>query len=112
MIPQEKIEQAVGEYRDGLLKEKNRTTGQFVGMPLTHKQIESQVEGYAVGMAAGVRFAEGEIGQTAQEFAEWINNNRWYAILSDSGSIWRCGTAEALTTTELFSKFEEERITK
>lgn len=47
--------------------------------------------------------------QRAQEFAEWINNNRWYAILEDSGLRWRDGGSQAYTTAELYDKFEAER---
>ena len=90
MIPQEKIEQAAVSHH------KQMDYVQF-DLTLTIQDF-----------TAGVRFAEEEMKQQAQEFAEWINNNRWYAILEDSGLRWRDGGYQAYTTSELYAKFEEE----
>jgi len=109
MIPQTKIDQAAGDYRDGLLKEKNRTTGQFVGIPPTHKEIEAMVIGYADGMTAGVRFAEAEMKQEAQDFAEWCARNDWK--LNEVRNEWfnTEGIGSNCTTSDLYTKFDEER---
>ena len=119
MIPQTKIDQAAGDYRDGLLKEKNRTTGQFVGIPPTHKEIEAMVIGYADGMTAGVRFAESEMGQIAQEFAEWCVINGWQRSLTRPDFVWFkpgsmiFGTsAEGSNSSDLYAKFDQERSAK
>ena len=88
MIPQEKIEQAENVAND-------------------YKHWEES-EAFKDGFYSGVRFAEAEMKQQAQEFAEWINNNRWYAILEDSGLRWRDGGSQAYTTSELYAKFEAE----
>ena len=90
MIPQEKIEQAAVSH---------------------HKQmdyVQADLTLTIQDFTAGVRFAEEEMKQQAQEFAEWINNNRWYAILEDSGLRWRDGGSQAYTTAELYAKFEAE----
>lgn len=106
MIPQERIEQAAGAYYDELLKEKNRTTGQFVGVPLTHKEIGSQVTGYIEGMTAGVRFAESEMKPIAIEFAEWTSENNFERMIG----LWHHESeTRSYTTSELFDKFLNER---
>ena len=98
MIPQTKIDQAAGDYRDGLLKEKNRTTGQFVGIPPTHKEIEAMVIGYADGMTAGVRFAESKMGISEEDRIHLKNT------LALMNSMIKCG--------ENHSKVSEEMLTK
>ena len=97
MIPQEKIEQAEKEYAVSIWGEVNST--QFINAFSTQSKTD---------FTAGVRFAEEELKQRAQQFVEWINNNRWYAILEDSGLRWRDGGSQAYTTSELYAKFEAE----
>lgn len=118
MIPKEKtIEQSMIQsckYRDSLLKEKNRTTGQFVGIPLTHNQIESQATGFLTGFESGVSFAETELQTIAIEFAEWCCKNE-YAIVQtdiDKWEWWKWDgsvVTELFSTTTLFVKFLSER---
>ena len=47
--------------------------------------------------------------QQAQDFAEWISNNLYRRVDSDFGLVWRNGGIDAYPTSELYTKFNEER---
>jgi len=85
MIPQKKIEQAA--------KEINPYT------PGLHRTAFNE------GFTAGVRFAESEIGQIAQEFAEWCGSNGW--VLDH-----RIPENTRYSTKWLYDKFMAERAQK
>ena len=76
-------------------------------MPIT---ILDNARGFETGVGSANNMYNSIVTgkQQAQEFAEWINNNRWYAILEDSGLRWRDGGSQAFTTSELYAKFEAE----
>ena len=88
MIPQEKIEQAENVAND-------------------YKHWEES-EAFKDGFYSGVRFAEEELKQRAQQFAEWVEIN----CSAVSGRLWefiKDQNSELFTSAELYAKFEEER---
>jgi len=90
MIPQEKIEQAENVAND-------------------YKHWEES-EAFKDGFYSGVRFAEEELKQRAQQFAEWIDKSVYY--ISDTTVLWVSVLGRVkhmqLTTAELYAKFEAE----
>ena len=99
MIPQEKIEQAEKEYAVSIWGEVNST--QFINAFSTQSKTD---------FTAGVRFAEEELKQRAQQFAEWIDKSVYY--ISDTTVLWVSVLGRVkhmqLTTAELYAKFEAE----
>ena len=91
MIPQEKIEQAENVAND-------------------YKHWEES-EAFKDGFYSGVRFAEAEMKQRAQDFAEWCSLNGWE--LQGIGK-WmnvmdfKIPADTRYTTAELYAKFEAE----
>ena len=90
MIPQEKIEQEENVAND-------------------YKHWEES-EAFKDGFYSGVRFAEEELKQRAQQFAEWIDKSVYY--ISDTTVLWVSVLGRVkhmqLTTAELYAKFEAE----
>jgi len=113
MIPQEKIKQAAGKYRDNLLKEAKRT----MGMPKTFSQINAMAEGFADGYNhALIDYQNIAVENLAIEFLEWKEENNWKRTLRrDSFSWYKEGDPtlltpfESATAPELFAKFMAER---
>ena len=90
MIPQEKIEQAENVAND-------------------YKHWEES-EAFKDGFYSGVRFAEEELKQRAQQFAEWIDKSVYY--ISDTTVLWVSVLGRVkhmqLTTAELYAEYEAE----
>jgi len=87
MIPQTKIEQAAKESNNGVAE----VMSQFLN----------------AAFEDGVRFAESEMGQIAQEFAEWCAKNDWH--YNKSENYWCKVFHTDYTTPDLFAKFMAER---
>ena len=89
MIPKEKIEQAANDTN-----------------PFTYEKSDPKIA-YRIGFRSGVRFAEEEMKQRAQEFAEWVEIN----CSAVSGRLWefiKDPNSELFTSAELYAKFEAE----
>jgi len=90
MIPQTKIEQAAKESNNGVAE----VMSQFLN----------------AAFEDGVRFAESEIGQIAQEFAEWCSKNEWkHDEVMNKWFNMESMSFGWYTTSDLFAKFMEER---
>lgn len=68
---------------------------------------------YANGLNDGVSFAEDELQNLAQEFAEWCGTEGW--VQDGCADIWKCVLDHKIssfvrcTTSNLYAKFEAER---